>query len=90
MTPPFTPYRYISLTSKLDAPIEIAIGAIFLYDLLGMNIGLRFFFSIIYERLFFRSLLFLWSRCDVFIPSHEPLCWKSGHRYVAFIYILEV
>ena len=34
----------------LDAPIEIVIGVIFLYDLLGMNIGLKF--SIIFERFF--------------------------------------
>ena len=73
----------ISLTSKLDAPIEIAIGTIFLYDLLGMNIGLRM--SIIFERFFFRHFLFLWSRCNMFLPSLEPLCWKSGSWYVAFM-----
>ena len=31
----------ISLTSMLDAPIEIVIGTIFLYDLLGMSTALR-------------------------------------------------
>ena len=35
----------------LDAPIEIVIGAMFLYDLLGKNIGLRS--SMIFKRLFF-------------------------------------
>ena len=47
--PPFTPYNDI-LTSKLDAPIEIVIGTMFLYDLLGMNMGLRS--SIIFEHFF--------------------------------------
>ena len=73
--PPFTPYNDI-LTSKLDAPIEIVIGTMFLYDLLGMNMGLRS--SIIFEHFFFRNLLLRWSRCNMFIPTHEPLCWKSG------------
>ena len=40
MISPLHPTR-IFLTSKLDAPIEIVIGTMFLYDLLGTNIGLR-------------------------------------------------
>ena len=37
--------------SILDAPIEIVIGTLFLYDLLGMSIGLRS--SVIFDLIFF-------------------------------------
>ena len=78
----------VYLTSMLDAPIEIVIGTLFLYDLLGMSIGSRF--SVMFEWFFFRCFLLLRSRCNMFIPSHEPLCWKSGRWCVAFLYYLEV
>ena len=36
---------------------------------------------------FFRCFLLLWSRCNLFFPSHEPLCWKSG-RWCVTIHLL--
>ena len=44
----------VYLTPMIDAPIEIIIGTLFLYDLLGMSIGLRF--SIIFLNDFFSQV----------------------------------
>ena len=72
----------------LDAPVEIVIGTIFLYDLLGM--GIRSRSSIISEWFFLRRLLLYWTRCNMFIHSRELFFWESGHGCVTFIYVLEV
>ena len=72
----------------LDAPMGIVIGTIFLYDLLGMRIGL--WSSVMFECSIFRCLLLLRSRRNMSISSHEPLCWKSGCRCATFIYVPEV
>ena len=72
----------------LDAPMGIVIGTVFLYDLLGTRIGL--WFSVIFECFFFRCLLLHRSRRNMSIPSHEPLCWKSGRWCVIFIYLPEL
>ena len=71
----------------LDAPMGIIIGTLFLYDLLGMRIGM--WSSVKFHHLF-RCLLLYRSRRNMRIPSLEPLCWKSGRWCVTFIFVSEV
>ena len=46
--------------------------------------------AVVFDLIFFRCLLLLRSGRNMFIPSHEPLCWESGLRCVTPIYALEV
>lgn len=63
-----------------DSPIEIVIGSIFLYSLLG-----NFVFTLLWRSvdiLIVRYILLLWSCRNMPFPSTESLCWEDCRRHV--------
>jgi hypothetical protein len=71
-------YRWVFLHLVTDSPIEVIIGTLFLYQLLGKH-SIYSMECQCHTYTSCRCIMFLRSGSDMFVPANEPLC-REGHR----------